>query len=533
MRPSPPSASIADAVSDDTARRALLEEDSRRFLETLLGNLPGIVYRCANTPAWPFTFVNKGVRDITGWAPDDFISRRVEFGNLIVEEHRQSVWEGVQGAIAERRPYYLTYRIRSRDGREHWLWEKGCGVFDAAGQLECLEGFILDISQEKGLEQLLLQAHKMEAVGRLAGGVAHDFNNLLTAILGYADMLAAALAPDSQQHGQAQQVLRAAQRAADLTRKLLAFARKQLIEPRVFDPGELILAIDPLLRRLIGEDIELVTLPGRAVGSVDADPGQIEQVLVNLAVNARAAMPEGGKLTIETLEVELDEAAARDKPDVVPGRYVVLAVSDTGVGMDRETLAHIFEPFFTTKRAGEGTGLGLATCYGIVKQAGGHITVHSQPGCGTEFKVYLPRASKERVSLPARRLPEGTRGGSETILLVEDEPLVRQVAEEALKGLGYTVLSARSGIEALELTGRYSQAIHLLLTDLVMPQMSGREVARRVRALRPEMRVLYVSGYGGDPALHPAETDAGIAFLPKPFTRRTLGASVRALLDGR
>ncbi len=509
----------------------MIEEDSRRFLETLISNLPGIVYRCENTPTWPITFVSEGVRDITGWAPADFISRRVEFGHLIVEEHRQMVWDGVQSALSGRSPYYLTYRIRSRDGREHWLWEKGCGVFDATGRLECLEGFMLDISQEKGLEHQLLQAHKMEAVGRLAGGVAHDFNNLLTAILGYADMLAAVLPADSLQHGHSQQILRAAQRAADLTRKLLAFARKQLIEPRVFDAGELILAVDPLLRRLIGEDIELVTLPGRSVGLVDADPGQIEQVLVNLVVNARAAMPEGGKLSIETLEVELDEAAARGHPDVPPGRYVVIAVSDTGVGMDRETLAHIFEPFFTTKRAGEGTGLGLATCYGIVKQAGGHISVHSEPGRGTTFRVYLPRARKDRASPPVRRIPEGTRGGSETILLVEDEALVRQVAQEALVGLGYTVLSARSGIEALELTSGYPGPIHLLVTDLVMPQMSGREVARRIHELRPELRVLYVSGYGDNSALQPGLPDAGISFLPKPFTPRTLGASVRALLD--
>jgi two-component system cell cycle sensor histidine kinase/response regulator CckA len=492
--------------------------DSGRFLATLIGNLPGMVYRCENDPQWPFTFVSEGCRDITGWTGADFVERRIELGTLIVPEDRQRIWDEVQVALRARRPYLLTYRILTRDQRERWLWEKGCGVFTTSGDLECLEGVILDISQQKALEEQLLQAHKLEAVGRLAGGVAHDFNNLLTAILGYADMLATELPAESGPRVQALQILRAAQRAADLTRRLLAFARKRPVEPRVFDLRELVTAVDALLRRLIGEDIELVAIVASQPVLVEADPGELEQVLINLAVNARQAMPSGGKLTVEV------SSEAGSKP------CALLSVSDTGVGMEPSTLARLFEPFFTTKSSGEGTGLGLSICNEIVRHSGGSIRVESEPGLGSLFHIRLPLASAARADRLHDAHDESTPGGGETVLVVEDEPLVRQVAVAELGVLGYRVLVARSAEEAVALARGAHPPVDVLLTDLVLPMSTGLDVARRVRELQPGVRVLYVSGYSEVDPRAAGEGAEGAAFLAKPFTARTLGVAMRSLL---
>ncbi len=394
------------------------------------------------------------------------------------------------------------------------------------------EQLLREMSERKELEAQLLQSQKMEAVGRLAGGVAHDFNNLLTAILGYAQLGAKEAAADGRLGVALQEITRAGERAADLTRQLLAFSRRQIIEPQIVDLNDLILKLDGMLRRLIGENIELITVPGADMPVVKVDPGQVEQVIVNLAVNARDAMPQGGALTIETARVTLGESYASQNPEALPGEYVVIAVSDNGVGIASDIKARIFEPFFTTKERGKGTGLGLSTCYGIVKQNGGHISVYSEPGQGATFKVYLPSIG-ERPSLDqALSEEDDLLTGSETVLLVEDEPSVRQLATSALRTYGYSVLEAADGQQALKLAkARTGTDIHLLVTDVVMPAMGGRELVDGLVAIHPETKVLYMSGYTDDAIVHHGVLEEGTEFLQKPFTPVTLGRRVREILD--
>jgi len=381
-------------------------------------------------------------------------------------------------------------------------------------------------------EAQLRQAQKLEPLGRLAGGVAHDFNNLLTVILGYAQSLEMRLKADGKGAQDAAEITRAARRAAELTRQLLAFSRQQLLEPRVVDLNLVVKEIDTMLRRLIGEDIDLVTATTAGLGRVVADPGQVGQVLMNLAVNARDAMPEGGKLTIETANVEVDQGYVRGRVDLAPGRHVLLAVSDTGCGMSSEVVSRIFEPFFTTKGLGSGTGLGLSTVHGIVKQTGGHIEVYSEPGQGTTFKIYFPAVAAEVSAPPAARANvQHDPRGNETILLVEDEEMIRRMLREGLQANGYTVLEAADGSEAFGICERPGQSIDLLITDVVMPLMSGPELAQRVAATRPDLRVLFISGYTDRALVHQGRRDAGTAFLQKPFTPDVLGQKVRELLD--
>ncbi|MGA2384572.1 MAG: ATP-binding protein [Gemmatimonadales bacterium] len=387
-----------------------------------------------------------------------------------------------------------------------------------------------NITERKRLEAQLRQAQKMESVGRLAGGVAHDFNNLLTVILSGAALAKDGLPERDPARSEIREIEEAANRAAVLTRQLLAFARRQAAEPRALDLNAVTLAMDKMLRRLIGEDVELVTLLAENLGAVWADPGHIEQVLVNLTVNARDAMPGGGKLTIETSNVTLDAESAARHIGMAPGEYVMLAVSDSGCGMAPEILEHIFEPFFTTKELGGGTGLGLSTCYGIVKQSGGWIWAYSEPGRGTTFKIYLPRIQAEAEAFsPASSA--ALRGGTETILLVEDNAQVRDIALRSLRERGYRVLQAANGGEALRAAENQSEPIALLLTDVVMPQMGGSELAERVRALRPQIKVLYTSGYTEHVIVHHEGLGPGTAFLPKPFDPAGLARKVREVLD--
>jgi len=394
------------------------------------------------------------------------------------------------------------------------------------------ELFAEDVTEYRALEQQLRHAQKMEAVGRLAGGIAHDFNNLLMVISGYCEFLLERIGSDPAVRGPAQEIAKAANRATALTRQLLAFSRKQMLTPKVLDLNAIVTDNLRMLTRLIGEDIDLVMIPGGTLGMVKADPGQVEQVIMNLAVNARDAMPKGGKLTIETANVSLDENYVRIHAPAAPGDYIMLSVSDTGMGMDSETQTHIFEPFFTTKGP-KGTGLGLSTVYGIVKQSGGYIWVYSEPGRGTSFKVYLPRvaATEEVISpQPPVAITDIARG-NETILLVEDEATVRHLTRDYLRTQGYNVLEAADPAVALQLTIAHSGPIHLLLTDVIMPGMNGRELAQQVCSVRPETRVLYMSGYTENAIGHNGTLEPGINLLQKPFTLPSLKAKVREALD--
>lgn len=386
--------------------------------------------------------------------------------------------------------------------------------------------------QEREKEEQFLQSQKLESVGQLAGGIAHDFNNLLTVIGGYSEIMLRRFSQDDPMRKNTEEIKKAAQRATSLTRQLLAFSRKQVLQPKVFDLNSLVTNVSKMLGRLIGEDIEFITLLRPEAGRVDADPGQIEQVLMNLVVNARDAMPQGGKIIIETANVQLDKAYADMHIAVQPGKYVMLTVSDTGGGMDAETQEHIFEPFFTTKEVGKGTGLGLSTVYGIVKQSGGNIWVYSEVGHGTTFKIYLPLVEEEVEIHKLTAEPAAPRG-TETILLVEDEGIVRTLARTILEENGYRVLEAANGNEALRLCEQHCGDIHLMLTDVVMPLMSGRELANRIETICPHLPVLYMSGYTDDAIVHHGVLDPGTPFLEKPFTPDALAHKVREVLDKR
>ena len=394
------------------------------------------------------------------------------------------------------------------------------------------ELFAEDVTERRALEQQLRQAQKMEAVGRLAGGIAHDFNNLLMVISGYSEFLLERIGDDQEMRGHAREIANAAERATSLTRQLLAFSRKQMLDPKIVDLNSVVAENVKMLTRLIGEDIDLVMVPGQDIGAVKADPGQIEQVIMNLAVNARDAMPKGGKLTIETANVTLDANYARFHAPAKPGDYVMLAISDTGMGMDAETQAHIFEPFYTTKGL-KGTGLGLSTVYGIVKQSEGYIWLYSETGKGTSFKIYLPRfsATGEALATQPALAQEQTSKGHETILLVEDEENLRRLARQSLENQGYNVIDAPDGAAAIKISQAHPGPIHLLLTDVIMPGMNGRELANKLSPTRLEMRVLFMSGYTENHIGHNGTLDEGITLLQKPFTLSALRSKVREMLD--
>ncbi|MGO8732443.1 MAG: PAS domain-containing protein, partial [Terriglobia bacterium] len=435
------------------------------------------------------------------------------------------------GLMKAGKPFDSEYRVIHTDGSIHWVWGRGFPIRDETGRLTLFAGIAQDVTARKHLEDQFRQAQKMAAVGRLAGGVAHDFNNLLTIINGYSEMALELLHSSDPLRNSLEQIKSAGDRAASLTRQLLAFSRQQVLAPRVLDLNSLVADVEKMLRRLIGEDIELTLVRGPALGQMKADPGQIEQILMNLAVNARDAMPEGGKLVIETANVQLDDAYAQTHAVVTPGHYVMLAVSDTGIVMDAETQAHIFEPFFTTKEKHKGTGLGLATAYGIVKQSGGFIWVYSELGRGTTFKIYLPRVDEAAESAQISEVPRPSEAGSETILLVEDEGAVRALAASILRAQGYKVLESTSPEDALRIGEQHQEPIDLLLTDVVLPKMSGRKIAEHLTGLRPTMKVLYMSGYTDDAVVRNGVLETGTAFLQKPFTPSGMARKVREVLD--
>jgi len=421
------------------------------------------------------------------------------------------------------------YAITVAGGAERTFLATKSPYREPQGNIIGLIGISLDITERRKLEEQLRQTQKMEAIGTLSGGIAHDFNNLLTVIKGYSRMILDC-EQDKELRTEVEHIDQAAERAASLTRQLLAFSRRQVLQPKVFNLNALMLNLDRMLRRLIGEDINMVTIAAPDLDSVKADPGQIEQVIMNLVVNARDAMPRGGKLTLETANADFDEEDVLEHLGMSPGQYVVLAVSDTGVGMDSETRTHIFEPFFTTKEQGRGTGLGLSMVYGIVKQSGGDIWVYSEPGKGSTFKIYLPQVDAVAEDIAAKQRPGGKMRGNETILLLEDDLHVRELARAVLTTCGYSVLVGEDALTVISLCEHYAGPVHLLLTDVVMPGLSGREVASQVLARWPETKVLYMSGHATNAIAHHGVLD-GTFFLPKPFTPGSLAAKVREVLD--
>jgi two-component system, cell cycle sensor histidine kinase and response regulator CckA len=477
--------------------------------------------------------ISPSCKRILGFPPQAFFSNPMLWKEITFPADRSQFAEA-EADLSVGRSWQNETRIQRSSGEISWVQSKIKPFLDDTGALARIDGVISDISVRKQLEEQLRHSQKLEAVGRLAGGVAHDFNNLLTAILGYSELALNGLERGSELHQEIEEIKIAGERASSLTRQLLAFSRKQILDPKILDLNSVVSDVEMLLRRLIGEDILLTTILAPGVKPIRADRGQIEQVIVNLAVNARDAMPGGGRLTVETGDVELDETYVRGPARVPQGHYVMLVVSDTGTGMSREVQSHIFEPFFTTKEPGKGTGLGLATVYGIVKQSGGHIWVYSEPDKGTAFKIYLSPADRgERVTVAQTsgetRAP--SRGG--TILVAEDEEAVRKLIVRALRDRGYSVIEAADGEEALRVATQYRGRLDLLLTDTVMPGVSGPTLSEQLRIARPEVRVLYMSGYTGDAAVLNEILESGVAFLQKPFGPEVLAQKVSEVLTSK
>jgi PAS domain S-box-containing protein len=478
---------------------------------------------------------NASVETLTGYAVADLEKASVfdwchPDDRSRMTGHRESLFQGSSLQDEE-------FRLIAKDGRVKWVAATWGPILDDAGRQIGVQGSNRDITERKLAEEALResqeryrQAQKLESVGRLAGGVAHDFNNLLTVINGYSDMILRELNERDPLRADVGQIRIAGARAADLTRQLLVFSRKQVIQPRPLDLNKVVAESEQMLRRLVGEDIELKTILSPSSGQVMADLGQIHQVLMNLVANARDAMPDGGSLVLETADVEIDSSYVKDHPEATSGPFVLLAVTDSGTGMDQETSKHIFEPFFTTKGPAQGSGLGLATVYGIVKQSQGWIGFYSEPAKGTAFRIYLPRIDASRETRADAEHSHANLGSSETVLLVEDQDEVRGLATKVLKAHGYHVLEAANGTNALALAERHPGPIHLLLTDVVLPGMNGRELAERLKKLLPDVKVLYTSGYTYNVIAHRGVLNPGVAYIAKPYTPDDLAAKVREVL---
>jgi len=505
-------------------------DQQRAFLKQVIDINPSFVF--AKDRQGRFTLANRAMAEAYGTSVEALIGKTDADCNPRAEEVEWFRRADLEVMDTGREKLIPDEVITDASGRQRWLQTVKRPLVGPNGRVDQVLGVSTDITERKRTEEQLFLSQKLEAVGQLAGGVAHDFNNILGAITGFGELAQRQLPAGHPVQGRLEQILRASHRAAEVTRQLLAFSRRQVMQPKVLDLGAVLAEVEKLLRRLIGEDIVLGVRSAPDLGHVKVDPTQLEQVILNLAVNARDAMPKGGTLTIETANVEHDEEYVRRHVVGQPGRYVMLAVSDTGIGMDAATQARIFEPFFTTKPEGTGTGLGLATVYGIVKQSGGYIWVYSEPDHGTTFKVYLPRvdAPLSEVLVPAARA-EAPRG-TDTILVVEDQEALREMIREVLEEQGYTVLEASAGEEALAVAREHRGPIHLLLTDVVMPRMSGRELAERLASVRPETRALYMSGYSNGTISDRGMLAEGAALIEKPFTTESLARAVRETLDG-
>ena len=520
---------ILSLAQDITARR-----EAERVLQlrdhAIGAVMQGIIITDPNRPDNPIIYASPGFARMTGYSSEEVLGRNCRFLHgentdaAVVAQLREAIRLGESIKVE-----LLNYR---KDGTPFWNELSISPVRDEAGSLNQYIGVQADITARRHLEEQFRQVQKMEAVGQLAGGVAHDFNNLLTIINGYSELVLQDLPVDDPSWEMVSEIRKAGNRSAELTRQLLAFSRQQVLAPRILDLNAVAADMDKMLRRLIGEDIQLVTKLDPELGITRADPGQIDQVLMNLAVNARDAMPQGGRLTIETQNVTLDKSYTQTHVDARPGDHVLLSVSDTGSGIPPEVLVKIFEPFFTTKGVGQGTGLGLATVYGIVKQSGGHLAVYSEVGHGTTFKVYLPRVEQAPDATQGHSWMRTPPRGTETVLIVEDEDGVRALTSYILSTNGYTVLEACEGEEAVSIASSFGKPIHLLITDVVMPGSGGRIVAEQVRERYPAVKVLFVSGYTDDAVIRHGVLQAGVHFMQKPFSPAALANKVREILDG-
>ena len=517
------------AIEDITDRKQvevelrLSEERFRQFFE----NAP--IYCYMVSPEGIILVVNKAALATLGYEKEELVGKPVMM--IYAPEYYTKAKENLDIWKKTGRLEEVEMELITKRGERRTVLLSADAVRDRDGKILHSISVQRDITEQKLLEDQLRQSQKMEAIGRLAGGIAHDFNNLLTVIKGYSQLSLVEIKEGDPLRGNIEEIKNAADRAAALTRQLLAFSRCQIMEMKVLDLNDLLKNLDKMLRRVIGEDIELVTLLAEDLGRVKTDPGQIEQVIMNLSVNARDAMPSVGKLTIETANVELDGAYARNHVAVTPGRYVMISVSDTGVGIAPEVRDRVFDPFFTTKEKGKGTGLGLSTVYGIVKQSDGNIWVYSEPGKGTTFKIYLPRVDEPLEELGERVEVKEIPRGTETILVVEDEEDVRKLAVRILERQGYKVLEASQGLDAFLIAEKYKDLIHLLVTDVVMPKIGGRELADRIAEIRPEIKVLYMSGYTDNAIVHHGVLGEGMEFIQKPFTVDGLARKVREVLD--
>jgi len=527
---------IAKAIAVEEERKRATEalRESNETLRALVEASPLAIVTF--DPGGNILMWNSAAERMFGWRAEEVLGKP----HPIVPEDKREEFRAFRDIALKGEAFTgVEVRRRRKDGSPIDISISTAPLRGADGAITGIMSILTDITERKRTEEALrqseeqfLQAQKMEAVGRLAGGIAHDFNNLLTAITGYSELLLGRIGERDPMRKEIEEIRRAGVRAASLTRQLLAFSRRQVLQVKVLDLNAVVSGLESMLRRLIGEEVELLTVPGDGLGRVKADPGQIEQVIMNLVVNARDAMPRGGRITLRTANVNVDKAEASRPEDMTAGSYVMMAIDDTGSGMDDKVKFHLFEPFFTTKE--EGTGLGLATVYGIVRQSGGHIRVHSEPGRGATFEVYLPRVEG---LLPAPAETSGRSGtaseGRETVLVVEDEEMVRELVCEVLRGNGYTVLEAQDGEEALRISGRHGGPIHLLVTDMVMPRMRGNDLAERLAPMRPEMKMLYMSGYTDGPVFSKGENGKGRAFMQKPFGPGVLTSKVREVLDSR
>jgi PAS domain S-box-containing protein len=512
-------------VSDRKKIEEALRSSEERYRQVVENANDGIVVVQDST----IVFANSRITEFIGGTIEEIIGKPI-LSFIHPEDQVKVVEINMKRMRGEPVPNRYEFRAVSNSGRITWVENSAVPI--TWGGAPATLGFLRDMTQQKHLETQLVQSQKMEAVGRLAGGIAHDFNNLLTVITGYVSLILSRLGDGDPFHKELMEIRSAADKTADLTRQLLAFSRKQILQPKIIDPNKIVANLQIILQRLIGEDIELSTDLENIGANVLVDPGQIEQIIVNLAVNARDAMPKGGRLTIGTKIVDLDESFAREHSPVLLGQHVVLSVSDTGVGMSQATMSKMFEPFFTTKEKGKGTGLGLSMVYGIVAQSKGHIIAESTPGKGSTFRIYLPKVEGIETN-SGDIVPENAKGGKETILVVEDEPVLQILFGKILALNGYSVMSACSGDEAVLLSRDFKGPIHLLLTDVVMPGMNGRELADRIHAGRPGIKVIFMSGYTDDAIVHHGVLEDGIEFLTKPFSPETLANKVRNVLDAK